>query len=217
MASAGEVMVSVSGVRGVVGRGLTPELAASFAAALAAHVGGGRVVVGRDSRPSGRMLRHAVAAGLLSGGCDVLDLGVVPTPTCGLAVRSLAAAGGVMITASHNPSEWNGLKLFGRDGAVLTAAEGRAVQARFAAGDLPRVGWDAVGREKEVRRAPHDHADRVRELADRDRIRARHYRVVLDANGGAGGYLGRELLKSFGCAVTAVGCGMDGDFVHEPE
>src|SRR5262245_66515358 len=103
MASAGEVMVSVSGVRGVVGRGLTPELAASFAAALAAHVGGGKVVVGRDSRPSGRMLRHAVAAGLISGGCEVVDLLTVPTPTCGLAVRACSAAGGVMITASHSP------------------------------------------------------------------------------------------------------------------
>ena len=85
----------------------------------------------RDGRPSGVMLRHAILAGLTAAGCEVHDLGVAPTPTVGLAVRTLQAAGGVQITASHNPAEWNGLKLFGPDGRVLSAAEGRKVQALF--------------------------------------------------------------------------------------
>src|SRR5689334_24732151 len=123
------VIVSVSGVRGVVGGGLTPELAARFAAALGTVTGGARVVLGRDGRPSGAMLRHAVLAGLLGSGCDVEDVGVAPTPTCGLAVRRLKAAGGVQITASHNPAPWNGLKLFGPDGRVLPAAEGARIKA----------------------------------------------------------------------------------------
>src|SRR5688500_11686861 len=102
MASSGPLIVSVSGVRGVGGESLTPHAALAFASACAAHAGGGPVVVSRDGRPSGAMLRYAVQAALVAGGCDVHDLGVAATPTVGLAVRSLHAAGGVQITASHN-------------------------------------------------------------------------------------------------------------------
>src|SRR6516225_7230532 len=125
-----ELIVSVSGIRGIVGQTLTPAAALAFASALGAHTGGGAVVVSRDGRPSGVMLRHAVLAGLTAAGCDVHDLDVSPTPTVGLAVRTLQAAGGVQITASHNPAEWNGLKLFDAEGRVLPAAEGKQVQAR---------------------------------------------------------------------------------------
>src|SRR4051812_17692260 len=103
-----ELIVSVSGVRGIVGDGLYPETALAFAAALATHTQGGRIVVGTDGRPSGAMLKHAVFAGLLSAGCEVQDVGVAPTPTVGLAVCMSQAAGGIQITASHNPAPWNG-------------------------------------------------------------------------------------------------------------
>src|SRR5207253_8561482 len=119
--------------------GLTPEAATAFAAALGTFTQGGRIVLSRDGRPSGTMLRHAVLAGLLGAGCEVEDIGVAPTPTCGLAVRRLQAAGGIQITASHNPAEWNGLKLFGPERMVLTAAEGRRVQGLFEAATLRRV------------------------------------------------------------------------------
>src|SRR5262245_22181566 len=125
------LIVSVSGIRGTVGDTLTPEAALAFAGALGTSARGGRIVLSRDGRPSGAMLRHAVLAGLLGAGCEVEDLGVAPTPTVGLAVRHLKAAGAIQITASHNPAEWNGLKLFGPDGRVLTAAEGKSVQALF--------------------------------------------------------------------------------------
>src|SRR5919201_74429 len=145
MEAANQLIVSVSGVRGVVGGGLTPEVAARFAAALGAYVNGGPVVLTRDSRPSGEMLRHAALAGLASAGCRVLDGGIAPTPTCGVAVRAHAAAGGLQITASHNPAPWNGLKLFGPDGAVLPAAEGEKVRALYEAGVPRRAAWDRVG------------------------------------------------------------------------
>src|SRR5215470_8861530 len=131
MAAENGLIVSVSGIRGIVGDSLTPEPALAFAAALGTYLQGGRVVLSRDGRPSGAVLRHAVLAGLLGAGCEVHDLGVAPTPTCGLAVRRLQAAGGIQITASHNPAPWNGLKLFGPDGAVLSAIEGKKVQALF--------------------------------------------------------------------------------------
>src|SRR5438552_5896203 len=142
MAVENELIVSVSGIRGIVGQGLTAEATLAFAAALGTHTQGGRIVLSRDGRPSGLMLRHAVLAGLLGAGCAVEDLGVAPTPTCGLAGRRLQAAGAIQITASHNSAEWNGLKLFGPDGMVLTADEGRQVQALFEGGTFRRAAWN---------------------------------------------------------------------------
>jgi phosphomannomutase len=212
-----DLIVSVSGIRGVVGRGLTPEAAVAFAAALGTYTQGGRVVLSRDGRPSGTLLRHAVLAGLLAAGCDVQDLGVTPTPTCGFAVRRLQAAGGIQITASHNPAEWNGLKLFGPGGGVLTAAEGKKVQTLFEAGTFQWVAWDRLGNVTERREAEDWHRDRVLELVDVTRIRARQLLTFLDANGGAGGPLGRRLLEAFQSRPVCHGCYADGFFQHEPE
>ena len=144
------------------------------------------------------MLRHAVLAGLLGAGCEVHDLGVAPTPTVGLAVRRLEAAGGIQITASHNPAQWNGLKLFGPDGRVLSAAEGSKVKALFEAGALRRV---AVGRARQrptdCRQAEDWHRDRVLRTGRRARASApRGFAAFLDANGGAGGPLGQRLLEA---------------------
>ncbi len=212
-----QVIVSVSGVRGVVGRGLTPEVAARFAAALGTYLGGGLVVLSRDSRPSGTMLRHAALAGLMSAGCDVTDIGITPTPTVGVAVRQLRAAGGLQITASHNPAPWNGLKLFGADGAVLPAAEGEKVRAVYEAGPLRRETWDKLGGERASDEAAAWHRQRVLSLVDVPRIAGRRFAVLLDANGGAGGPLGVSLLEALGCTVRQLACEPDGRFRHEPE
>jgi phosphomannomutase len=217
MTTASDLIVSVSGIRGVVGAGLTPAPALAFAEALATHAGGGTMVLSRDGRPSGTLLRHAVLAGLLAGGCEVQDLGVAPTPTCGLAVPRLGAAGGVQITASHNPAQWNGLKLFGPDGAVLTARQGQEIKALFDAGRFRRVSWDRLGRVRDCGQAETWHRERVLELVDVPRIRSRQLKTFLDANGGAGGPLGRHLLESLQCRPVANACEADGLFLHEPE
>ena len=211
------LIISVSGIRGIVGRSLTPEAATVFAAALGTYAEGGRVVVSRDGRPSGDMLRHAVLAGLLGAGCDVQDLGVAPTPTCGLAVRRLAAAGAIQITASHNPAPWNGLKLFGSEGSVLAATEGARVKALLDARDFRRAAWDAVGTLADCGKAADWHRERILELVDVPRIRAAGLRAFLDANGGAGGPLGRRLLEAFQCRPVCLGADADGCFRHEPE
>jgi phosphomannomutase len=211
------LIVSVSGIRGIVGQGLTPEAATAFAAALGTHVQGGKVVLSRDGRPSGTLLRHAVLAGLLGSGCAVEDLGVIPTPTCGLAVRRVQAAGGIQITASHNPAPWNGLKLFGPDGRVLPAGEGKQVQAVFDARTFRRVPWDQLGQVADQPHAADWHRDRVLELVDVVRIQSRQLRTFLDANGGAGGPLGRRLLEALQCQPVCQGCDADGFFQHEPE
>jgi phosphomannomutase len=217
MAEHSTLIVSVSGIRGIVGQGLTAEPVTSFATALGTYTQGGRVVVSRDGRPSGDFLRHAVLAGLLQAGCEVADLGVTPTPTCGLAVRRLHAAGGIQITASHNPAPWNGLKLFGPEGRVLSATEGQQVKAVFDGSTFRQAAWNELGYVVERRQAEDWHRDRVLELIDVPRIRARGLRTLLDANGGAGGPLGRRLLEALQCQPVVLGGNADGSFDHEPE
>src|SRR5438105_4203288 len=183
MAQASDLIVSVSGIRGIVGAGLTPEAATAFAAALGTSTNGGEIIVSRDGRPSGAMLGHAVIAGLLSAGCEVHDLGMLPTPTCGLAVRRLHAAGGIQITASHNPAPWNGLKLFGSDGAVLPAAQGEKIKQIFETRRFHRASWNQLARVIEARGADLWHRERVLELADTHAIQSAQLRTFLDANG----------------------------------
>src|SRR5579884_2135956 len=217
MTTDNQLIVSVSGIRGIIGAGLTPRAALAFASAFGSYTAGGRIVLSRDGRPSGLMLRNAVLAGLTAAGCEVDDLQVAPTPTVGLAVRKLGAAGGIQITASHNPAPWNGLKMFGPAGRVLSAAEGREVQTRFENGKGRFVSWDAVGKVQEYREAEQLHCNRVLEQIDVPRIRSAGLRAFLDANGGAGGPLGRRLLQALRVDTTGRGDDADGVFLHEPE
>ncbi len=212
-----ELIVSVSGIRGIVGESLTPQVALAFACALGVHVNGGSVAVSRDGRPSGVMLRHAVLAGLTSSGCEVHDLGVAATPTLGLAVRTLGVAGGIQITASHNPAPYNGLKLFGPDGRVLNAAAGKRIAHLFEMGMVRTVPHSEVGLVRHYRQAEEVHGDQVLRLVDGGRIRAARFKAVLDANGGAGGPLGRRLLQSLAVETLCEACDADGFFRHEPE
>ena len=148
--------ISISGVRGVVGDSLTPEMVTRFAQAFGTYLGGGRVVIGRDPRTSGEMVRQAVVAGLVSSGCRVADLGVCPTPTVQLLVRQLGAQGGIAITASHNPPEWNALKFVGGDGLFLSAARGRELLDIYHQGDYRK----ARGGDQRMPEAIDDAVDR---------------------------------------------------------
>jgi len=217
------LMISVSGMRGLVGADLTPELIARHAAALGAWArAAGRplVVLGRDARTSGPMFARAAAAGLLSVGCDVVDLGVVPTPTAQLAVEYHHAGAGLIITASHNPVEWNALKFVGPDGIFLDAAAGAAVRALAQTdGGPPRAGWDGVGGVREDPEAIARHLDLVLALpaVDLQAIRRRRFHVALDCVRGAGGAIIPELLANLGCLISAINLETDGRFPHEPE
>jgi phosphomannomutase len=163
------------------------------------------------------MLRNAVLAGLNAAGCSAEDIGIAPTPTVAIAIRQLGAAGGIQITASHNPAPWNGLKMFGPDGAVLTAERGKQVQQLFEGGGIKYAGWDGIGSV----RVPPDIADEHLKLAcdavSAASVHAAGFRVLLDANGGAGGPLGTNLLRQLGCEVVELACDADGTFVHEAE
>jgi phosphomannomutase len=217
MAAPSDLIVSVSGIRGIVGKGLTAEAAARFAAAFGSYAKGGTVVVSRDGRPSGEMLRHAVVAGLLGAGCTVEDIGIAPTPTCGRAVRFLNAAGAIQITASHNPAPWNGLKMFGPDGAVLSAESGAIVRGLYESGEFARAGWDGIGSTRVPPGVPDEHARAVLDQVPPAVVAMQLFRVFLDANGGAGGPLGVKVLRDIGCEVVEHGCEPTGQFAHEPE
>jgi len=211
------LIVSVSGVRGIVGRGLTADVAARFGAAFGSTVAGKRVVLCRDGRPSGDMLRHAVIAGLLELGCTVEDIGIAPTPTCGFAVRQLQAAGGIQITASHNPAQWNGLKMFGADGAVQSAENGAVVRGLYESNDFARPAWDGIGTSRVPPAVEGDHARAVLDTVSVATVASQAFRVFLDANAGAGGPLGTQLLQDLGCAVVEYECTPTGRFAHPPE
>jgi phosphomannomutase len=216
------LMVSVSGVRGRVGQGLTPEVIATFAAAFGAYArqrGPGKtVVLGRDSRVSGPMFHRAAAAALQSVGCDVVDVGIAPTPTVQLAVEDLGAAGGLAVTASHNPIEWNALKFIGPTGMFLDGDEGREMRA-FLEGDIPRATWDELGGVTTDEGAVERHLQRIFSIPfiDLERIRARQFHVALDCVRGAGGTIFPRLLDELGCRVTAINLETDGRFPREPE
>ena len=216
------LIISVSGLRGRVGEALTPEIVTRFAAgfgAWAAGRGGARtVVVGRDSRVSGPMFHRAVVAALQSVGCDVIDVGLTTTPTCQLAVEHHHAAGGLMISASHNPIEWNALKFIGPSGSFLEAHEG-AEMRRIVDGEIPRASWDRLGKVIEDREAIARHIEQVLSLPyiDLRGIRARRFKVALDCVRGAGGQIIPQLLERLGCRVTAIHLEPDGRFPRPPE
>ena len=212
-----DLIVSVSGIRGIVGQGLTAETVSRFAAAYGAFVEGKKVLVSRDGRPSGEMLRHAVVAGLLGAGCSVQDIGIAPTPTCGFAVRFLNAAGAIQITASHNPAPWNGLKMFGADGAVLSASDGAIVRGLYESGDFTRAAWNGIGEFHVPPDVQEDHARMALDQVSVATVAGRGFRVFLDANAGAGGPLGIKLLRDLGCEVCEYECHPTGLFIHEPE
>ena len=216
------LMVSVSGVRGRVGEALTPEVVCQFAAAFGAfsvaRSTSKLIVVGRDSRVSGPMFHRAVLAALQSVGADVVDIGMAPTPTVQMEVERLHAAGGLAITASHNPVEWNALKFISSSGLFLDAQEGEAMRSVLERG-VPRATWDALGNVRADETAIDHHIEAILALPFLDvaGIRARAFPVALDSCHGAGVTIFPRLLERLGCRVSAINLEPHGRFHRPPE
>jgi phosphomannomutase len=212
-----EPIISVSGLRGIVGDTLTPEVAMRYAAAFAAIAPPGDILVGRDSRPSGRMLSLAIHSALQALGRNTIDAGIVATPTAGVLVRHFKAAGGIQITASHNPPPYNGLKLFSADGRVIPAGPGRNVLERYRTGTPAWLPQDQLGNTLRCDDTITTHLLAVLATVDAERIRKCRFRVILDSNHGAGSLLGRRLLNELACRLTILGAEPDGQFEHPAE
>ena len=232
-----ELIISVSGLRGIVGETLTPEVAARYALAFAEGLPDGPIVVTQDGRASGPMLAKAIRSGLTAAGREVVEAGVAATPTTGVLVRHLRAAGGIQISASHNPAEYNGLKLFSAEGRVIPAKDGERVIARFHDSSEPGAlapgvsgvcentasprrltpRANAPGSDHVVTDSVSHHRDLILKLVNVEGIQAKKFHVLLDANHGSGSVLGRPLLAALGCRVTVLGGTPDGQFAHTPE
>jgi phosphomannomutase len=211
--------IGVAGIRGVVGEFLTPSLACSFAQAFGTYVGGGRVVVGRDTRASGEMLMHAVACGLLAAGCEVVDTGILPTPTIQMYVAATRAQGGIAVTASHNPPEYNALKLFNAQGLFFNTYERAELLDLYHQSDFRQAPNEEMRRViTDYESAPKLHFRKVLAHVDAERIRKRKFRVALDAVNGAGavttpGFL-RDILN---CDLEAISVDPTKPFPREAE
>ncbi|MBP5232955.1 MAG: phosphoglucosamine mutase [Planctomycetes bacterium] len=214
---ANKLMVGISGVRGIVGEELTPELCVRLGEAFGTYVDGGKVIVGRDTRPSGDMVKHAVFAGLLSAGCQIIDVGVVGTPTAAMSIRDLKADGGIVISASHNTIEWNALKFFRADGVYLNGAQGRALLDIYYGGQAARVGWRDIKAVQFDNDANARHLRKVLDIVDVKALRKRKFRVALDCANGAGGALALAFLKEIDAKVSCLYCEPHGNFSRNPE
>jgi phosphomannomutase len=213
------LMISVAGVRGVVGDSFTPPVIAGFTAAFARECPAGPVVVGRDARISGPMVERVVSAALSAAGRDVIVLGLATTPTTQVAVEHLKAAGGVIITASHNPAPWNALKFLSARGEFLGPTAGAAVRARFEASRDLWAPFDALGQERTEFAALGWHLERVLalDLIDLPAIRARRLRVVVDGCASVGGVAVPRLLEQLAAVTGELDCVPNGAFTRELE
>jgi len=214
-----KLMVGISGVRGIVGETLTPEVLLRFSSAFAEYCQYGTIVVGRDSRVTGELMNCAIATGLLSSGCRVIDLGICSTPSVQLMVKELCGDGGIAITASHNGIEWNAMKFISSEGLFLNKDRQKEFMAIYEKNKFRRVGWDKVRKiEKEIT-ANRVYLDKLLSLPyiHKEGLRKRRFRVALDCVNGAGGVICPHLLRELGCEVVEINCEPNGIFPHAPE
>ena len=212
-----EPIISVSGLRGVVGTTLTPDVAVRYIAAFAAQLPAGPVVVTHDGRTSGPLLSNILIGTLAATGRKVIEAGVAATPTTGVLVREHHAAGGVQISASHNPPEYNGFKLFSELGRVIPAEQGLKVLERYRKGNIAWVTHESIGHMVAISDTFTAHWNLLQQIVDVQLIRKKRLTVLLDANHGSGSRLARRMLEELGCRVKILGGEPNGRFEHPPE
>lgn len=213
------LMVSVSGIRGIVGDGLDPQTIVMYASVYADFCGKGKIVIGSDGRISGEMVSKLVIGTLLAKGNDVVDLGICPTPTVLFNVKNLKAVGGIQISASHNPNEWNALKLLNRNGEFMTPEENRQMLSNIDSANSNYTSWNKLGKLTSYSKGLDDHIEAVLKIPfiNVPKIRKRKFKVLLDCVNGAGAYSMPRLLEKLGCQVIEINCSKSGIFPRLPE
>ena len=209
--------IGITGVRGIVGETFTPELAVEFAQAFGTYLDGGRILVCRDTRPSGSMIRSAVLAGLLAAGCEVVDLGICPTPGMQLAVNWLHADGGIAITAGHNPSRWNALKFVRGDGLYLNATQAEELLDIFHQGEFLKANWKQIKLSVDHANPIPNYIEALQKAFNVEAIRKRRLVVAVDCCNGACSLLSPQWLEVLGCEVLALNNDPTAPFPHAPE
>ena len=209
--------VSVSGVRGVIGDSFTPKVATEFAEAFGAYVGRGHVIVGRDTRPSGEMVQHAVHAGLLTLGCKPIDVGIMPTPSILVNVKEHNAVGGICITASHNPNEWNALKFVNSEGIFLNKIQAEQLLDIYHQGDIAHVPYGELRKIRKKNDAFDVHLKLILDFLDLDLIRNAKLKVAFDCVNGAASSFTKLFLEELGCECFPINDEPNGLFPHKPE
>jgi len=209
--------IGITGVRGVVGESFTPELVVEFAQAFGTYMDGGRILVCRDTRPSGPMVEAAVNAGLLAAGCEVVGLDICTTPSMQLAVRELGAVGGIAITAGHNPQQWNALKFVRSDGLYLNSTQGEELLDIYHQREFSKTSWDKIKTGIQSFDATSHHLTKLKKAFDVAAIRAKHLTVAVDCCNGACAKLIPRWLAELGCEVLALNDDPTAPFPHSPE
>lgn len=209
--------IGISGVRGVVGETFTPELVVGFAQAFGTYLDAGRILVCRDARSSGPMVRAAALAGLLAAGCEAVDLGICPTPSLQLAVKWMSADGGVSITAGHNPEPWNALKFVRGDGLYLNETQADELLDIFHQAEFSKANWERIQSKVEERDAVSHHLEVLSRAFDVEAVRARRLTVAVDCCNSSCSLLSPRWLAALGCEVLAVNDDPTAPFPHTPE
>ena len=209
--------IGITGVRGIVGETFTPEVAVGFSQAFGTYLDGGRILVCRDTRASGPMVRAAVIAGLLAAGCEVIDFGICPTPSLQLAVTWLKADGGIAITAGHNPSQWNALKFVRGDGLYLNPIQAEELLDIFHQGEFAKATWDKIKPAITYQDPIAHHVELLKLAFDVEAIRVRRLKVAVDCCNGACSRLIPRWLEELGCEVLAINDDPSAPFPHRPE
>jgi phosphomannomutase len=209
--------IGIGGVRGVVGETFTPDLVVGFAQAFGSYLGPGRILVSRDTRPSGPMVSAAVTAGLLATGNEVIDLGICPTPSLQLAVGWLGARGGISVTAGHNPTPWNALKFVRSDGLYLTASQAEELLDVYHQGRFEKASWKTIATRVEQAEAIGHHLEILKGRFDVERVRQRRFTVAVDCCNGACAVLAPRWLAELGCEVLSINDDPASPFPHTPE
>ena len=210
-----DLKISISGIRGIVGESLTPQLLIKFSEAFSTYIGGGDIAVSSDSRPSREMVKYAVFSGILSCGACPIDLGILPIPSLQIYVHEKNIAGGISITASHNPIEWNALKLIKKGGRFLNDYEAEELLDLYYQGKFRRI--QKPEQVKQEKNPFFFHEQKVLQLTDTQLIKKTRPKVVIDACAGAAAPYVKEFLEKLGAEVKCINCEITGEFPRNPE
>ncbi|MFP3984630.1 MAG: phosphoglucosamine mutase, partial [Candidatus Bathyarchaeia archaeon] len=205
-----------NGIRGVVNRELTPEFATKIAEAIGTFFKQGKILLAYDGRVSNIMLANAVTSGLVSTGCSVYNAGMAPTPCVQYAVKHHRFDGGIMITASHNPAEYNGVKVMAEDGVEIPRDQEIEIETIFFKSQGKLVDWQKVGQVHGLSSILDEYKEAMKKHVDVSAIKEKHYHVVVDPANGVGALVTPYLLRELGCRVTTINANINGAFPSRP-